>query len=88
MFVEVRLPKVAATNALLVPESAVQQHAGELFVFVQRKDDEFERRRVVRGRTFDGMVEIISGVNEGDNVVIKGGFALKSEMLRELMTEE
>jgi len=88
MFVEVRLPKVAATNALLVPESAVQQHAGDLFVFVQRKDDEFGRRRVVRGRAFDGMVEIISGVNEGDNVVIKGGFALKSEMLRELMTEE
>jgi cobalt-zinc-cadmium efflux system membrane fusion protein len=88
MFVEVSLPKDALAHAIVVPESAIERHAGRTFVFVWRGDDEFERRDVVAGRNVAGRLEIVSGLKQGEELVTKGGFALKSELLRELMTED
>lgn len=89
MFVEVRLPRGAKAEIVLVPTGAVQQHAGETFVFVQQGDAEhFERRLVACGREIDGQTEIVSGLAPDERIVAQGGFALKSELLRELMTED
>lgn len=89
MFVEVRLPRGGDTGIVLVPSAAVQQHAGESFVFVrQANPEEFERRLVQRGREVDGQTEIVNGLMPGESIVTQGGFALKSEMLRELMSED
>ena len=89
MFIEVRLPKGSQSDVLTVPAGSIQQHAGESFVFVQRPNaEEFERRPIERGREVDGQVEIVSGLEPGERVVTQGGFALKSEMLRELMAED
>ncbi len=88
MFVEARLPKPQRAPALALPESALQRHDDQTFVFVQTGADRFERRDVETGAAVDGQVEIVSGLKPGESVVIHGGFALKSEMLRELMTGE
>lgn len=81
MFVEVALPG-EAIDVLQVPTGAVQEHQGEKFVFVHKGGEEFARRAVTVGRSSDGMVEIVSGLQEGDRVVVEGAFALKSELQR------
>ena len=49
---------------------------------------EFEKRVVTLGPEVDGYHQVISGLNEGERIVTKGAFILKSESLKGLMEEE
>ncbi len=88
MFVEIQLTPRNDADVLQLPASAIQRHAGETFVIVADDSGGFERRDVELGRSTSQLVEINAGIREGDSAVVKGGFALKSEMLSDLMVEE
>ena len=88
MFVEVDLPASETTDVLSVPNTAIVDHAGQSFVFVQTAPTSFIRRVVEVGRRHGDRVEIIRGIKSGDPVVVEGVFALKSEMLRALISED
>ena len=88
MFVEIELTSGTDADTLQLPASAIQRHAGATFVFVSDGASRFQRRNVVLGRATPQWVEIDAGLTEGESVVVHGGFALKSEMLSELMVEE
>jgi cobalt-zinc-cadmium efflux system membrane fusion protein len=88
MFVEVDLNSGYDSDVILVPASAVQRHEGAAFVFVRRGQRQFERRGVKIGRSTSERIEILDGLDTNDPVVVDGGFALKSEMLSDLMVEE
>jgi RND family efflux transporter MFP subunit len=60
---------------LLVPKAAVRSDAGASIVFVVR-DDRAERRAVRVGAADGERVEVISGVNAGERVVIDGPASL------------
>ena len=60
-----------ARPRLLVPKSAVRTDAGQSIVFVVR-DDRAERRAVKGGVTEGEQVEIISGLNAGERIVVDG----------------
>jgi cobalt-zinc-cadmium efflux system membrane fusion protein len=78
--VELTLPADAAA-VLSVPEEALQDVDGNKVLFVvDDKGVEFEPRKVELGRTAGGMVEIVSGLKEGERYAIKGAFILKSEL--------
>ncbi len=78
--VELTLPADAAA-VLSVPEEALQDVDGNKVIFVvDDKGDEFVPRKVEPGRTAGGMVEIVSGLKEGERYAIKGAFILKSEL--------
>jgi cobalt-zinc-cadmium efflux system membrane fusion protein len=49
------------------------------------KDDLWVRRDVQVGQDQAGMIEVLSGVPQGVTVVSRGGFMLKSDILREKM---
>lgn len=66
--------------ALAVPEEAVQELEGKKLVFVAEGEGVFEPRSVEVGRASGGMVEILSGLKEGELLAVKGGFVLKSEL--------
>jgi cobalt-zinc-cadmium efflux system membrane fusion protein len=87
LFVTVELPGLNTGSVLQVPLSALQDHEGKSFVFVQSGDDSFVRRDVTPGRRNQEAVEILSGLQNGERVVVEGGFALKSRMLAELLAE-
>jgi cobalt-zinc-cadmium efflux system membrane fusion protein len=70
-----------------VPAAAVLEHDGKPFVFVHVGGDEFARRDVVVGRHTPEAVEIRIGLAAGDQVVVAGGFALKSRLLSALLAE-
>lgn len=88
MFVEVELPVESVADALVVPDSALQEHDGKKCVFVHLSGDQFARRDVSVGRSFGGAVEIVAGLHAGDVLVVEGGFFLKSQMLAEQFADE
>ena len=87
MFLKVSFPNASPVNVVQVPDTCVMDHEGISFVFVHKGGDRFERRDVKPGRRTEKWAEILSGVNAGESIVTKGGFALKSQMLAELLAE-
>jgi len=87
MFVSVELPDTQAATVLQVPLAAVLEHDGVPFVFEHLGDERFQRRNVDLGRRTADAIEIRSGLTAGDQIVVSGGFALKSRMLSALLEE-
>jgi cobalt-zinc-cadmium efflux system membrane fusion protein len=79
MYASVRIPLGTAREVLVVPGDAVQELDGERVVFVQEGAGKFARRRVVTGEEASGMLEVRSGLERSDRVVVKGAFLLKSK---------
>lgn len=89
MFATIELALAAdSLPVLAVPEDAVQELDGKKVVFVVEEKDEFAARPVQPGRTANGLVEIVSGLKEGENYAVKGSFILKSEVKKGEMTDE
>jgi len=72
----------AAEKGVLLPRSAILRHDGEAFVWLQTGDDKFERRRVELGRALNDGILSMSGVAEGDRVVVTAAQQLLSEELK------
>ncbi len=76
--VNVEVPR--GENAILVPREAVIDSGEQQVVFVVHEKGRFEPRQVRMGASGDnGLVEIASGINEGEEVVTSGQFLLDSE---------
>jgi cobalt-zinc-cadmium efflux system membrane fusion protein len=67
-------------RVMSVPAAAVQRLDEQWLVFVPRSSDTFEMRLVGRGRDLGGEVEILSGLEAGEIVVVDGAFLLKAEV--------
>ena len=78
MFATVQVPTKFNRTAIAVPAAAIQQVEQSTVVFVRKADTKFEARRVQLGNTVAGAVEIVSGLSEGEQVVVDGAFHLKS----------
>ncbi len=79
MFATVRISTSEREKALAVPESAVQREGDKSIVFVAVDERAFEQRVVEIGPGMDGLHRVFSGVKEGERIVVKGAFTLKSE---------
>lgn len=79
MFAMVRVFSSPQPEALAVPLTAVQQDGTGALLFVRQPDNRFESRRVVLGDELDGKTIVLEGLREGEEVVVKGAFAIKSE---------
>lgn len=89
MFATVELALAADTPPVVaIPEDALQDLDGKKVVFVAEDDAEFGARQVQAGRTAGGMIEIVSGLNEGERYAIKGAFILKSELKKGEVVDE
>ncbi|MBY0427112.1 MAG: efflux RND transporter periplasmic adaptor subunit, partial [Cytophagales bacterium] len=65
-------------KALVIPKSALLMES-TISVWVENKDGMFEQRMVTLGIENKKEVEILSGIDPGEKVVISGAFFLKSE---------
>jgi RND family efflux transporter MFP subunit len=73
----VRLFFTGSRSALIVPQSALVDDAGQPVVFVQTQGDLFERRAVKAGLRMTNEVEILEGLREGERIVLKGAYLVK-----------
>jgi membrane fusion protein, copper/silver efflux system len=68
-----------AGTGILVPADAVIFSGNKNVVWVKTGDGMFEGRSVELGQKFGDKYQIISGLNEGDEVAASGGFLIDSE---------
>ncbi|MFA7422064.1 MAG: efflux RND transporter periplasmic adaptor subunit, partial [Melioribacteraceae bacterium] len=83
MFGELKIPVSSNEKAIMIPEESVVKETGNDYVFVQTSDTTFEQRKVLTGLSVDNRIEIKEGLKEGEKVVSKGVFYLKSELKKE-----
>jgi len=90
LFGTARVSKGGVTGEprLVVARTALIDVAGKTVVFVRQPDGDFELHEVATGDAALGRVEIVSGLREGENVVIEGAFTLKSAVLRTSLAED
>ena len=79
MSATVWLPVGEGSPVIAVPVAALQRLDEKWSVFIPRAEGVFEVRNVGRGRDLGGEVEILSGLEAGETVVVEGAFLLKAE---------
>ncbi len=82
MFATVRVYGPPEPNVLTVPLAAVQRDGSQTMVFVQQDPLRFRARPVKLGEESSETVRVLQGLDEGEQVVIKGAFLLKSELAK------
>jgi len=73
---------------ILVASDAVQQINGQDAVFVRTGADRFAVRAVRIGETVNGKTPVFEGLKSGEQIVVRGSFILKSQLLRASMEGE
>ena len=68
-----------AAAHIMVPASAVVDRGQSQFVWVETKEGTYEPREVKSGGRHGDSIVIVSGISDGENVVVEGGFLLDSE---------
>jgi membrane fusion protein (multidrug efflux system) len=66
------LQDVEPTDALAVPRAAVLADQEGDYVFVVGKDDKAEKRRVKLGQSTPAFASIVSGLTDGESVIVDG----------------
>lgn len=78
MFATVHLGVGDSKRELTVARTAIVTEDRKSFVFV-KLDGKFEKREVQLGSMLGDSVAILSGLKEGEQVAVRGGFVLQSE---------
>ncbi len=79
MFADVVLASSRQINTLVIPSEAVVRSGNREQVFVVRGGGKFEPREVQLGVSADAFVQVLSGLQEGDEVVTSAQFLIDSE---------
>jgi RND family efflux transporter MFP subunit len=79
MFAQVELPVAARGEVITVPNSAVIDSGTRQIVLVQLGEGRFEPREVKLGARSDTYVEVISGIRDGERVVVAANFLIDAE---------
>ena len=72
LFVRIRVPIGEVSDAILVPERAVQRDQSGSFLLLVDEDSTVERRPITAGMTQDGMVVVEDGITADELFVLDG----------------
>lgn len=87
MYMDVSL-MIESMENIVVPDSAIMDSGIRKIVFVDKGNGQFEPKPVQVGIRSNGKAQILSGIQNGENIVIKGNFLLDSESrLRSAISE-
>ncbi len=73
---QAKLRTGSGDQKIVVPTSAIFDEDSHKVVFVQHSGDQFERRVVRTGSSYDGYIVIEEGISEGERVVTEGVYPL------------
>jgi len=84
MFASLSILLDRQARALTVPQAAVLDDGDRKLVFVAR-DGEFLPRTIVTGARMNGTIEVLSGLQAGERVVVDGNYQLKAKLYDEVL---
>jgi multidrug efflux pump subunit AcrA (membrane-fusion protein) len=84
MYARVKIITTKHENVIYIPVAAVLEREGEKVVFTIDKDSRAVIKKVATGIANDDYIEIESGIQEGDVVVVNGNYALVDNSLVEV----
>ena len=73
--------KESPRKTIALPINAVLQDSKGATVWIKKKDGSFESRMVIIGFESGNKIEIRSGIESGEEVVVSGGYLLNSEYI-------
>lgn len=76
-FTEVYLLASPRQNVISVPVSALTEEQGLYFVYLKVCDEEYKKQEVTIGQSNGDRIEILTGLKDGDKVVVKGVYQVK-----------
>jgi len=80
----VKIKDYTSPNAIVLPVNAVQSDNTGKFVYIAKKLDGknvAKRQSIKLGQSYNGLVEIVDGLKEGDNVITTGYQSLEEGVL-------
>ena len=78
MFGKVKLYTLDYEGAVALPSDAVVTKGDKPYLYVVKSDDTVEQREITLGQSVDGTVQVLSGIEEGERVVVEGGQVLSN----------
>ena len=78
MFGKVKLYTRDYGGVVALPSDAVVTKGDKPYLYVVKDDDTVEQREITLGQAVDGIVQVVSGIKEGERVVIEGGQVLSN----------
>lgn len=82
MSVEGKVKILEKQVPIAVNKKAIQRIEGETVIFVKEGSDKYEARHVKLGKGDDEYVEVIEGLNAGEEYVSHGSFIIKADILK------
>lgn len=76
-FADVWLIGKEIKDALIVPNTALMEEYGKMYVFRELEDGDFEKTFITTGQTDGKVTRIIQGLEEGDRIVTENTYRLK-----------
>lgn len=69
-------------ETLVIPNDSIEQYGDFSFAYVKIKPNTYEERKLEIGHKNDKYTEILSGIKEGEEVVVEGAFSLLGESIK------
>ena len=76
MFGKVKLYTEDYSGAVTMPSDSLVQNGDSYFAYVVNDDSTVSKREVTLGKSVDGVVQILTGLNAGEKVVVQGQTSL------------
>ncbi len=76
-FVEIYLLSKDMENSIVLPVEALTEEQGLYFIYIQKCEESYRKQEVKLGASNGKEVQILSGVQPGDKVVVKGAYHVK-----------
>lgn len=77
-FAEITIPVSAPRTAPVIPQTAIRPSERGFIAYVVEKDIAIERILSIGMRTADGQAEVLSGLQPGEMLVVRGADALRA----------
>jgi membrane fusion protein, heavy metal efflux system len=87
MFAEAEIEQRSSRQTLFIPEEALQDLNGGTVVFRRKDSGTFEPQPVRVATRGHGQAEVSAGLKDGDVIVTRGSFVVKSELLKSRIGE-
>lgn len=86
-YVEAYLLSTPQENVISIPVAAVTEEQGLFFVYLQLDEECYKKQEVSLGQGDGDRIRVVSGLKEGDNVVVQGVYQVKLAAIGSVMPE-